>query len=68
RCFAMGLHPLKARPSGQLLKANLSPLEGPLHTLPVVGQNTSRKIPTAIVSPAAVRNNSDPFIMATATT
>ncbi|MET3973581.1 CheY-like chemotaxis protein, partial [Bradyrhizobium sp. S3.9.1] len=31
RCFAMGLHPLKARPSGQLLKANLSPLEGPLH-------------------------------------
>lgn len=26
-----GLHPLKARPSGQLLKASLSILEGPLH-------------------------------------
>ena len=31
RCFAMGLHPLKARLLGQLLKANLSTPKGPLH-------------------------------------
>ncbi|WP_445491541.1 carbohydrate porin [Rhodopseudomonas sp. RCAM05734] len=30
-----GLHPLKGRPSGQLLKANLSTLEGPLHDPPL---------------------------------
>ena len=30
RCFAMGLHPLKARPPGQLLRAILSAPGGPL--------------------------------------
>src|SRR6267378_894620 len=30
RCFAMGLHPLKARPPGQLLKAIPSAPRGPL--------------------------------------
>src|SRR3982074_3412462 len=32
RCFALGLHPLKARLPGQLLKTTLSGPRGPLHT------------------------------------
>src|ERR1700716_4197437 len=45
RCFAMGLHPLKARLPGQLLKAIPSAPRGPLHQgVNIAGRMTSQSV------------------------